>query len=52
VSRHIIAKNSSAQKLHGIYVVDDGIEIPDFKCLKGLCFYGFKCFNKVLTISD
>jgi hypothetical protein len=28
--------NSSARKLHGINIVDDGIEIPDFKCLKGL----------------
>jgi hypothetical protein len=34
-SRHIIAKNSSAQKLHGIHTVDDGIEIADFKCLRG-----------------
>jgi hypothetical protein len=26
----------SREKLHGIHTVHDGIEIPDFKCLKVL----------------
>jgi hypothetical protein len=48
-TRHVIAENSSARKPHGTHIEDEGIEIPDFKFLKGFMILWVKCFIKVLN---